>query len=495
MQTNIFIRPLAALWLTGLLLVGAGCNQEFLELKPLGQLTSANFFETEEHAIWATNAVYAHLRDWQVHVFSYIGMTDIVSDDADKGSTPNDANFLNDIDNFTYDAGNIAPAGVWAGYYQGIYRANLAIQEIPNIEMDEALKARLVAECQFLRAYFYFNLVRWFGDLPLITRPLNPDEYLQARVPAAEVYALIEADLKAAEAVLPLKTAYRPADLGRATKGAAQGMLARMYLTLGNYGEAERYARLVIESGTYSLYPNYSKIFQREGEHSSESIFEVGAVALETGGGGSQYNEVQGVRGTPNLGWGFNRPSDNLVAAYEPGDPRREATILYPGEVLPDGSAIVEDNPNIVNERYNQKAWVPQHPGGNGNGPGNIRLMRYAEILLIAAEAANENGKPADALGFLNQVRARARGNSLTVLPDVTVTDPAQVRARIWQERRVELAMEQHRWFDLVRQGRAASVMQALGKPFIEGKHELFPIPQTEIDLSGGAMLQNPGYN
>ncbi|RMG69053.1 MAG: RagB/SusD family nutrient uptake outer membrane protein [Bacteroidetes bacterium] len=495
MQTNIFIRPLAALWLTGLLLAGAGCNQEFLELKPLGQLTSANFFETEEHAIWATNAVYAHLRDWQVHVFSYIALTDIVSDDADKGSTPNDANFLNDIDNFTFDAGNVAPSGVWAGYYQGIYRANLAIQEIPSIEMDEALKARLVAECQFLRAYFYFNLVRWFGDLPLITQPLNPDEYQQSRVPAAQVYALIEADLKAAEAALPLKTAYPPADLGRATKGAAQGMLARMYLTLGNYPEAERYARQVIESGVYSLYPNYGKIFQREGEHSSESIFEVGAVALETGGGGSQYNEVQGVRGTPNLGWGFNRPSDDLVAAYEPGDPRREATILYPGEVLPDGSAIVEDNPNIVNERYNQKAWVPEHPGGNGNGPGNIRLMRYAEILLIAAEAANENAKPEDALGFLNAVRARARGTSLTILPDVTVTDRLPLRARIWQERRVELAMEQHRWFDLIRQGRAAVVMQSLGKAFVEGKHELFPIPQTEIDLSGGAMQQNPGYN
>lgn len=475
-------------------LILSGCKSEFLEKKPLGQLTSSNFFQTEEHAIWATNAVYEHLRDWQVHVFSFIGLTDIPSDDADKGSTPNDASFLNEMDNFTYDAGNVAPLTQWQGFYQGIYRANLAIENIPNIEMDEQLKARLVGENKFLRAYFYFSLVRWFGDIPLITTPLNPDEYKQSRAPLTEVYAQIERDLLDAIEVLPFRSAYASADIGRATKGAAQGMLAKVYLTLQDFNKAEQYALEVINSGQYSLYLDYAGLFMAAGENSEESIFEVQTVALETGGGGSQYNEVQGVRGTPNLGWGFNRPSDDLVAAYEPGDPRRDATILYVGEVLPDGSDIVQDNPNILNERYNQKAWVPDHPGGNGNGPGNIRILRYADVLLMAAEALNENSKTQQALTYLNMVRTRARGRRTNVLKDITITEQAQLRQIIWRERRSELAMEQHRWFDLARQGRLASVMQALGKNFVAGKHELFPIPQSEIDLSGGTLVQNPGY-
>jgi hypothetical protein len=241
------------------------------------------------------------------------------------------------------------------------------------------------------------------------------------------------------------------------------------------------------------LYPDYAKIFQLVGEHSSESVFEISSTTGSINS--SQYNQVQGVRGTPNLGWGFNRPSDNLVSSYEQGDPRRNATILYPGEVLPDGSAIVEDNPDIVNERYNQKAWVPLAPSGdNFEGQGNIRIIRYADVLLMAAEALNENGNATQALTYLNMVRKRARGTSMTLLPDVTTTDQNALRTRIWNERRSELAMEQQRWFDLLRQGRAASVMQAAGKNFVSPKHLLFPIPQVEIDLSGGDLQQNEGY-
>lgn len=478
--------------LIGIILTG--CADEFLEKNSPGRLAADNFFQTEEHAIWATNAVYEHLRDWQVHVFSFIGMTDVVSDDSDKGSTPNDAAFLIEVDEFTLDAANIAPGGVWSGYYRGIYRANVAIQNIPNIDMDATLKERLIGECKFLRAYFYFNLVRWFGDIPLITEPLETEDFDQSRVAVAEIYAQIEQDLLDAEAVLPLKSRYPVAELGRVTQGAAQGFLAKMYLTLRDFQKAEEYAMKVINSSEYGLMDNYGRIFTREGENAIESIFEVQAAAFEPAVTGSQYNEVQGVRGTPNLGWGFNRPSDDLIAAYELGDPRREATILYPGEVLPDGSDIVQDNPNIVNERYNQKAFVPDHPGSNPNGPGNIRRLRYADVLLMAAEAMNENGNPTQALEFLNQIRTRARGSRRGILPEITTTDQNELRLRIWQERRVELAMEQHRWFDLTRQQRAAEVMQALGKNFVEGKHELFPIPQTEIDLAGGSLVQNPGY-
>ena len=478
-----------------LLLIVSSCKDSFFEVTPRGQLTAENFFQTQEHAMLATNAVYNVMRNWEIHVFAYVGCTDILSDDADKGSEPNDAVFLLEMDNLLFDAANIAPKTLWDGYYRAIFRANIAIERIPEIKMDVPLQNRLIAESKFLRAYFYFNLVRWFGDLPLVTKQLTQDEFKQSRAKTADVYAQIITDLKAAIDVLPEKSKYSTDDLGRATKGAARGLLAKVYLTAKDYANAEKYATDLINSNEYALLADYNTIFTREGENAAESIFEVQAtVSTERADGGSQFNEVQGVRGTPNLGWGFNRPSDSFILEFEPGDPRRDATILYEGEALPDGSAIVERNPRVFNARFNQKAWVPTHPAGNGSGPGNIRLLRYADVLLIASEAANENGKTADALKYLNLVRKRARGANNNILPDVTTTDKAQLRDKIWHERRVELGMEQHRWFDLVRTGRAEAAMLKNGKSFTKNKHELLPIPQAEIDLSSGTLLQNPGY-
>ncbi|THH37516.1 RagB/SusD family nutrient uptake outer membrane protein [Neolewinella litorea] len=475
-----------------LALLLASCT-DVLDRTPQGEYTLDNFFQTEEQAVQSVNAVYNQLRSWETHVFSFIGMTDIVSDDSDKGSFTSDGFFLEEIDQFTYTPTNVAPASVWSGYYTGIFRANLAIENLPEVpEIDEQLRTRLLGEARFLRAYFYFNLVRWFGDVPLLLDPF-PTDFAIARAPKAEVYALIESDLQAAIEALP--ASYGGADVGRATSGAARAMLAKVALTRGNFQQAADLSLAVINSGRYALYPTFAGIFTMDGENSSESVFEVQAAAFEIGGGGTQYNEVQGVRGVPNLGWGFNRPSDDLIAAFEPGDPRRDATILYVGEVLPDGSGIVEGDPNIVGERFNQKAYVSDHPGGNGNGPGNIRVLRYADVLLIAAEALNEIGRPEEALTYLNMVRARARGTSSSVLPDVTTTNQAELREAIWHERRVELALEQHRWFDLVRTDRSFEVMKPLRPSFTQNKNELFPIPQTEIDLSEGALVQNPGYN
>ncbi|MBB4079545.1 hypothetical protein GGR28_002170 [Lewinella aquimaris] len=477
--------------LAAVVLVAASCN-EVLDRTPQGEYTLNNFFKTEEQAVQSVNAVYNQLRQWQTHVFAFIGMTDIVSDDADKGSFTADGFFLQEVDDFTFTATNTAPSTVWGGYYTGVFRSNLAVSRIPEVPtMDETLRARLIGEAKFLRAYYYFNLVRWFGDVPLILDPF-PTDFEISRSPRDEVYAQIEADLRAAADVLP--ATYSGADVGRATSGAAKAMLAKVALTRKNYQMAADLSLEVINSGRYSLLPSYAQVFTLEGENSSESIFEVQAAAFEIGGGGSQYNEVQGVRGVPNLGWGFNKPSDNLVQAFESGDPRRDATILYVGEVLPDGSAIVVGDDNIVGERFNQKAFVPKHPGGNGNGPGNVRVFRYADLLLIAAEALNEIGQPEQALVYLNQVRERARGGNDNVLPDVTTTDKNALRTAILKERRVELALEQHRWFDLVRTDRAAEVMQPLRPNFTPGKNELFPIPQTEIDLSQGALTQNPNY-
>lgn len=478
--------------------VFGGCKKDFLDRNPKGQLTFDTYFETEDHAVWATNAIYQKFRTWEMAAFPWIGITDIISDDADKGSTDNDGLYLLEIDNFTFDATNVAFSGAWAGHYQTIFRANLAIENIPEIDMDETLKNRLIGEAKFLRAYTYFRLVQWFGDIPLITRQLNDDEYFtQERSPKEEVYDFIEQDLLDAIAVLPEKSEYAAKDLGRATKGAAKGILTKLYMVKKDFANAEKYALEIINSGEYQLLERYADNFLPVGEHGAESVFETGAVAIQApvvGPGATPFNMIQGVRGVPNLGWGFNRPSDALVASYEAGDPRRQATIIYVGEVLPDGSTIVEDNPEILNERYNQKAWVPAHAGLQDNGPGNIRILRYADILLLAAEALNENGKSAEALIYLEMVRSRARGANNFILPPVTTTDQDELRQIIYHERRVELAMEQHRWFDLLRWGLAAEAMKAVGKDFVEGKHELLPIPQAEIDLSNGNLAQNPGY-
>ncbi len=481
-----------------LFLAVTSCQKDFLDRQQPGELTFDKFFKTPEHAVQATNAVYNQFRSFDCVGLGYLGCTDIISDDSDKGSTPNDQPPLADIDNFTLDPSNTYFSAVYRGYYRAIARANIAIENIPQIDMDATLRDRLIGECRFLRAYSYFLLVQWFGDLPIITRTLGADDYYaQTRQPVAEVYNQIESDLLAALAALPEKDAYPAEDLGRVTKGAARGLLAKLYMLKKDYVKAEQYCMEVINSGKYSLLPKYADNFKQVGENGAESVFEIQAAALPTqqaaGPGASPYNMIQGVRGNPNLGWGFNRPSDNLVTAYENGDPRREATVIYVGEVLPDGVTEVKDNPEILNERFNQKAWVPAHPGLQDNGPGNIRIIRYADILLLAAEALNENGKSGEALQYLNQVRKRARGTNQVILPDVTVTDQSQLRDRIYKERRVELAMEQHRWFDLLRWGRAASVMQAVGKNFVVGKHELLPLPQTEVDLTG--MPQNPNYN
>ncbi len=483
-------------------LLPLACRRDFLDIKPQGELTSENFFSNPEQAVWAVNAIYAYLRH-NVTPLHFLGMTDIISDDADKGSDANDAIFLNDLDFFTMDPGHQTVLSVWKTQYTGIARANICLEKIPSVPgITQALSNRLQGEARFLRAHLYFNLVRWYGGVPLITRTLTPDEYNQSRASAGDVYASIIEDLRTAIELLPERSQQSSADLGRATKGAARGMLSKVYLTIEDYANAEKYALEVVQSGQYVLYPRYADIFMPVGEHCSESMFEIGCKDVESWEGRCEFNMVQGVRGIPNLGWGFNRPSDNLVAQYENGDPRREATILYVGEVLPDGSAIVQDNPLLINERYNQKAWVPAHVGLQDNGPGNQRILRYADVLLVLAEALNEQGRGAEALEYLNMIRKRARGTNNFILRDITETQQAPLRHMIWRERRAELAMEQHRWFDLVRQVRKdpdymlprLKSIQPMFDRFDPAKHLLMPIPQSEIDLSGQRIMQNPMY-
>jgi hypothetical protein len=243
----------------------------------------------------------------------------------------------------------------------------------------------------------------------------------------------------------------------------------------------------------YSLFPDFEKGFRTQNENNVESLFEVQCefLAGNNDASNSQYSQVQGVAGEPAGGWGFNTPSAELIAAFEPGDPRKEATILFPGETTPQGDHIKS---NIINIGYNQKSYVPfgMFVSGNQGSQQNFRVLRFADILLMNAEAANELNNTSLALTSLNKVRARARGTATGILPDVTTTDKVALRAAIYKERQVELALENDRLFDVIRQGRGAEVFGVKG--FKANKNEVWPIPQTEIDLSGGLLTQNPGY-
>lgn len=472
-------------------MLGVSCKKDFLDVDPQGQQPSQQFFQTQEDATKAVNAMYGNLREWRQVAFAAIAIESMGSDEAEKGSTPGDAAFFNNFDNFTHTATEGQLNDFWTGQYQQINLANQVLDNIPAIQMDEALKARYLAEAKFMRAYAYFRLVRAFGGVPLrLHLPKDPSEYNIPRNSAEEVYAAIEQDLTEAAAVLP--QSYGPADIGRATKGAALSLHAKVAMYQKKWQNVLDLTNQVIGMG-YSLYPDFQRLFRIPAENSQESVFEIQAATLTAipGASNSQYSQVQGVRGVTGGGWGFNVPTETLANAFEPGDPRRDATIIFRGETTPQGDAIpaTGDNP-----RYNEKSYVPFNtPFRQNEGEEqNIRVIRFAEVLLMNAEAANELGNTDLALASLERVRARARGNNPNILPPVTTRDQAQLRQAIWHERRVELAMEFDRFFDVIRQGRGAEVFGPKG--FKAGKNELMPIPQTEIDLSAGVLTQNPGY-
>lgn len=483
--------------LMAFLFITAGC-EDFLQKDPQGELTQEAFPVTSSDALLATNAVYSTIRNWAYHSGGFPIM-DIMSDDAHKGSNPNDQlPTIGPYEKFTYTTTQDGLDRWWSSLYEGIKRANVVIEKVPSIDMDTDLRNRCIAEASFLRGLYYFDLVRAFGGVPKVTVTIPPTKV--PRSTAAEIYDLIIADLEYAITNLPDKSAYGPDDAGRATKGAAKSLLAKVYLFRNDFINAEKYALEVIISDEYDLEPVFADANGKLGEHGVESVFEIGAMEVD-GAGGNQYANTQGVRGSPNRGWGFNRPSLDLRNSFETGDPRLEATIIDLGEIL-DGVLILgdgttpdetlDDGGNVIEvECYNQKIWYPGNTTTTQWGH-NRRLIRYADVLLMAAEALNENNKPDDALLYLNEVRRRARQDDNTILPDITETGKGPLRDIIIEERRHELALEGHRFWDLVRTGKAASVLGPLG--FVAGKHDLFPIPQNEIDISQGSLEQNPNW-
>ena len=454
-------------------IISIGCSDEFLDVDGRADIA----FEDSGVTVTPTemvNGVYSKFTDF-AYAFSYLGVTEIISDNSDKGSSPGDTGAdKNLLDELTHTPSSPSSRAMWTQWYKAVGRASIAIDYTNEFDgIDESLKNRLIGEARFLRALNYFWLVRSFGPVPL----QHID--LVERAPVSDVYAYIVEDLQAAAAALPLKSGYSSQDLGRATKGAAQGLLAKVYLYMQEYQSAYDTANLVINSNEYALHPNYEELWRASTENGVESLFEMQGRGEAVNHGIQQYSATQGARGTSGWGWGFNTPSENLVNAFDAeGDEiRKDATIIFAGETLWDGREV---SPATENPRYSEKAYSSLNAGA-GDGDKNVRVLRYAEILLIKAEAATFIGQ--DAATPLNMVRSRV---NLDPISNPTVQ-------QIWNERRLELAMEHDRWFDLIRTGQAKSALAADGKTFVEGKHELFPIPNDQL-LQTPDMTQNPGW-
>jgi hypothetical protein len=493
------------LWMVGFIF---SCDKEFLERSPLIGTTQDNFYRTAEDAVAAVNGAYAALQFELTpagHFRWFWG--DIMSDDSDKGgSGDNDVNELLRLETFQGPVNTSLLESEWAANYEGIYRTNVVLEKVPDIQMDAVLKARVLGEAHFIRAWFFYNLVTMFGGVPLADHVLAPSEYNMPRSSADEVWNLIEEDLTIAANSLPRRSQYAAADVGRITKGAAQALLLKSMLWRKKYTEAQSLAESIINSNEYSLVSDYGRIFTEAGENGSESIFEIQYMNASGGNWGRNNanegtftNVFQRARGQFE-GFGFNIPTQNLVdvffaEGYE--DPRLKFTLFREGDAMGDRGIFTKAATGFPHDFYPRKYfnWKSEEaPFGdpNPNGGTNDRVIRYADVLLMHAEAAWHNGNYAAAQSSLNQVRARARGSRTDILPDITAVGQPLLDA-IYRERRLELALEGHRFFDLVRTGKAQTALSPLG--YNDAVHKVFPIPASQIQASGGAVTQNPGYS
>lgn len=492
-----------------LLFMASGCKK-FLDRKPL----TATLDDLNQGGLEAQIfGLYSFFRTsfGTVSSLPHLGLHGFRSDDAIKGSDQSDgAEWVAPMDNFAYDKSFGSVNDYWVDHYKLINFANTAIQTADSLKLSGSSDQINIAEARFFRAYAYFDLVRTFGEVPKIDFRIY--EASQANVPkkpVTEIYAFIDADLQFAMANLP--ASWGSKFIGRVTSGAAKTLQARAYIFRQSWAQTLGLCQQVINSGQYALYSPYWKIFKDEGENSSESIFEVQNEVTVTQDYGSIYATMQNVRQSTasgwNLGWGWNVPTQALVDAYEPGDPRKAATILFAGQ--PDDAASggygrtlpksVFEGGILFQRYYNKKVYADPAKRTALNrldqaGWINQRLMRYSDVILMAAEAANELGGAANAIlatDYLEMIRARARGTEATLLPKVVFVSQSQMRDAIKKERRVEFGMEDVRFFDLVRWGDAVSVLGPLG---YQHRNRYYPIPQLQIDKSGTVLVQNPDY-
>lgn len=478
-----------------LALLSLGACERYLEIEPPFTQDAENYFATPEDYELALLGAYDLIQGSFINI--WIG--EIASDNSIAGGeSVFDTEGLHQIDAMNHNAVNNELRNVMRWNYTGVARCNFIMENRDNINFEG--KARILAETRFLRAYYYFQLVKYFGDMPLvIDRRLGAEEVTKIdRNPRSEVYSQIESDLRAA--VEGLEWSY--STKGRVNKGAALALLGKVYLYQAKFPQAQEALDRVINEGSYSLLSDYGSLFLVANEGHSESVFDIEYSGLQGGG----YDCLICLEGNPAPGFhgirqydgpiygdgnSYNLPTDELYQSFDANDPRRDWTVLDIDAFIaaqPDPGSIKYAQGGGGHTGYFQNKYIKRSselglPDNDLTSPLNYTVIRYADVLLMAAEAHAQNGDEGTALNLLNQVRQRVG------LSDRSSSGPALLED-IYQERRFELSGEGQRFFDLVRTGRAAERITG----FQTGKHELFPIPQVEIDLAGGRWAQNPGY-
>ena len=486
---NIKIWALAAI-----IMIGQSCSESFLEVDPQFQVSSETFFNSEDDYQQALIGAYDMLQSSYINVM----MGEFASDNTlCGGENANDVPGFQEIDDMIHGPVNTQLQDLWNWMYAGVNRCNYIFEFRDKTNFEN--KDLVMGQVSFLRAYYFFELTKWFGDIPM---PVDVrvsfgsvQEY--GREPQANVYAQIESDLEFAASVLPDSWS----EQGRVTKGAALSLLGKALIFQGKNAEAAVIFDQVIQSNVYDLYDDYNTLFTQVGENNIESIFEVQYSNIQGAGFGclqcSEGNVMvgfSGIRGyngpTYASGFSFNVPVQDLVDQFTPNDNRFRATIMdieaYKAEQEAQGESVTYgvgwEHTGYYNHKYIPRTGEAfQDP--NLTNSTNYRSIRFSDVLLLAAEAHNAIGNDDKALEYINRVRARAGLNDL-------VSTGGLLEQEIQQERRLELAGEGHRFFDLVRRGEAADKIPG----FVVGKHELFPIPLVEINVAGNIWAQNPGY-
>lgn len=508
----------------------ASCS-DFLEEPPRGTQDLNTYFQTEKECIQAVNGCYQSIlyNDWwQTTYFKQV--SDMCTDDMWAGNTTQDGGETWELCHYMYKgkAGNGVNNNHWQYCYKGIYRCNIAINGINNSPItNETLKARLIAEAKFVRGLIYFELVKNYGGVPLLTKSVAPTEVKMAKSTAEQIYNQVKSDMKSAAQVLP--ESYSSSDKGRATWGAAMAYLAKACLYTEKWDSARTISAEIIGKKIYKLEPDFANVWSTKNPNGMESIFEVQFNNNTELGTGFRLPVVSGSR--DDQGWSWGLPSANLEKAFkDEGDVERlRSTIIKNGDDVygdPDAKTYVITPSKHKSARICRKYYIPKAnrstPYDGSNHNLNYIMMRYADLLLINAEAAYNSNHPGDALTSLKEVRDRVH-----LTTDMNLSGNA-LRDAIYKERRLELATEGHRLYDLRRWKNPTDATKSMlsyifgangtfvtwntnqatadplewankgerqdkGIYFEEGVYNLFPIPQSEIELSGGLLKQNPG--
>ncbi|GGK14860.1 membrane protein [Yeosuana aromativorans] len=484
------------------MLLVVSCSDSFVDVKSQDQ-NSDDYFNSEADYQDALVAAYDGLQSTYVNVM----LGEIASDNTlCGGESATDVPGFQEIDDMRHTPNNSNLRDIWSWMYGGVNRANFILEFQDKTDFPN--KNNVIAQAKFLRAYYYFELVKWFGDVPLAVdkRIQFGDQFTIDRTPKAEVYAQIEQDLIYAAANLP----YTQSEKGRVTKGAAQALLGKAYLYQDKFAEAATVLEDVINNGPYDLVTETRTvegleifpIFENDDENNIESVFEVQYTDKEGAGFGclqcSEGNVAVGFNGIRNYtgpvfesGFSFNVPTQEVVDEFEDGDDVRKNTAILDIDAWASATGATfstgYEHTGYYNRKYIARKGDLNTGDANLTNPNNYRAIRFADVLLMAAEALNRGGiSDTRAQTYLNRVRRRAFGDTAH---DVNFTGSNLTNA-IYHERRVELVGEGHRFFDLVRTGRAAQEIDG----FQAGKNEVFPIPLIEIQLAGNRWEQNPGY-